>query len=87
MYVIVVYDVGIERVTRVLQTTRKYLHWIQNSVLEGEITEANLFKLQTELLQIIDKEKDSITFYVLRTTVYLKKTTLGTTKGTSDMVL
>ncbi|MEM2484929.1 MAG: CRISPR-associated endonuclease Cas2 [Candidatus Caldarchaeum sp.] len=87
MYVIMVYDVGVERVSKVLQIARKYLYWVQNSVLEGEITEANLLRLQTEVSQAIDKEKDSITFYMLRTTKYLRKTNLGTVKGSPDIFL
>ncbi|MCS7256766.1 MAG: CRISPR-associated endonuclease Cas2, partial [Thermomicrobium sp.] len=35
MYVIVAYDVGVERVARVLKICRKYLTWVQNSLLEG----------------------------------------------------
>ncbi|MEM2373611.1 MAG: CRISPR-associated endonuclease Cas2, partial [Thermoproteota archaeon] len=81
MYVIMVYDVGVERVSKVLQIARKYLHWVQNSVLEGEITDANFLKLQIELSRVIEKDKDSITFYVLRTTKYLRQSTLGTIKG------
>ncbi|MEM2041467.1 MAG: CRISPR-associated endonuclease Cas2 [Nitrososphaerota archaeon] len=75
------------RVSKVLQIARKYLHWVQNSVLEGEITDANLLRLQTEVSQAIDKEKDSITFYILRTTKYLQKTNLGTVKGSPDIFL
>jgi CRISPR-associated protein Cas2 len=48
MYVIMVYDVAVERVSQVLTVARKYLHWVQNSVLEGEISEANLLRLQNE---------------------------------------
>lgn len=81
MYVIMVYDVNVERVSKVLKTARKYLHWVQNSVLEGEISEANLLRLQKEIADIIDPENDSITFYQLRTTKYLSKITLGTVKG------
>ncbi|MEM2276846.1 MAG: CRISPR-associated endonuclease Cas2 [Thermoproteota archaeon] len=87
MYVIMVYDVGVERVSKVLQIARKYLHWVQNSVLEGEITDANFLKLQIELSRVIEKDKDSITFYVLRTTKYLRKSTLGTIKGSPDVFL
>jgi len=87
MYVIMVYDVGVERVTQVLRTARKYLHWIQNSVLEGEITYPNLLRLQNELLDIINKDKDSITFYMLRTTKHLTKKTIGTKKGTTEMFI
>jgi len=78
---ILVYDVGVERLEKVLKTCRKYLTWIQNSVFEGEITEANLIKLKHQLSKIIDQEKDSITFYMLRTTAYMRKETLGTVKG------
>jgi CRISPR-associated protein Cas2 len=81
MYVILVYDVSVERLEKVLKTCRKYLTWIQNSVFEGEITEANLIKFKHQLSRIIDQEKDSITFYMLRTTAYMRKETLGTIKG------
>lgn len=84
MYVIMVYDVGVERVSQVLKVARKYLFWVQNSVLEGEITEANFIRLQKEVSEIIDRERDSITFYVLRTTRYLGKIMLGTVKGAPE---
>ena len=87
LFVIMVYDVGIERLSRVLKTARKYLYWVQNSVFEGEISDANLIKLRAELTSIIEMEKDSITFYILRTTKYLKKETLGTIKGEPDIFI
>jgi CRISPR-associated protein Cas2 len=49
MFVILVYDVNQKRVAKVLKIARKYLTWVQNSVLEGEISEANLKKLKKEL--------------------------------------
>lgn len=87
MYVIMVYDVGVERVNSVLKTARRYLHWVQNSVLEGEITPANFERLKNEVNNIIDKNNDSVTFYKLRTTKYLTKTTLGTIKGEPERFL
>lgn len=81
MYLILVYDVGVERVNKVLKICRKYLTWIQNSVFEGEITEANFIRLKHELSKIINAENDSITFYILRTTAYMKKETMGRVKG------
>lgn len=57
MFVILVYDVGQKRVAKALKTCRKYLYWVQNSVFEGDITEANLTKLKIELLNVIDTEK------------------------------
>ncbi|MEN2993717.1 MAG: CRISPR-associated endonuclease Cas2, partial [Thermodesulfovibrio sp.] len=46
MRVILVYDINEKRVSKVLKTCRKYLHWVQNSVFEGELTEAKLEKLK-----------------------------------------
>ena len=45
MYVIIVYDVGEKRVGKMLKLCRQYLCWIQNSVLEGELSEAKLLSL------------------------------------------
>jgi len=87
MYVIMVYDIGVERVTKVLKIGRRYLTWIQNSVFEGEITEANLIRLKSQLTKVIDLEKDSIIFYILRTTSYTRKETLGRIKGEPTQIL
>jgi CRISPR-associated protein Cas2 len=57
MFLILVYDVGEKRVAKVLKTARKYLYWVQNSVLEGELTEAQF----EELINTIKKEHDSLT--------------------------
>ena len=81
MYVIMVYDVNVERVNKILKIARKYLHWVQNSVLEGEITPANLERLKKEITKNIDKTTDTVIFYKLRTTKYLTKETIGITKG------
>lgn len=87
MFVILVYDVEQKRVAKVLKTCRKYLYWVQNSVFEGEITEANLIKLKTELMGIIDQEKDSIIIYRFRTTKYSAVEIIGIQKGGQDMFL
>ena len=87
MYVILVYDVSVERVNKVLAIGRKYLTWIQNSVLEGEISRGNLTRLEDEIKQVVDEEHDSITFYILRTTRYLEKRTIGRVKGEIAKIL
>ena len=68
MFVIEVYDVNQKRVAKVLKISRKYLYWVQNSVLEGEITEAYFRMLKAELARTINNEEDSIIFYTFRTT-------------------
>lgn len=80
MFVILVYDIGIDRVGKVLKKCREYLHWVQNSVFEGEITEASLKKLKMELKRLIHKE-DSVIIYSLRTTKYSSREILGANKG------
>ncbi len=87
MFVIVVYDVGQKRLSRVLKTCRRYLNWVQNSVLEGEITKASFEKFKSELKEIIDENADSVIFYILRTTKYSERQTLGIKKGGDDMFI
>jgi len=86
MFVIMVYDVGAERLPKVLSIGRRYLTWIQNSVFEGEISDANFMRLKDKLSKVIDKEHDAITFYILRTTAYMKKENLGILKGESTTI-
>ena len=59
MYVIIVYDVGEKRVGKMLKLCRQYLCWIQNSVLEGELSEAKLRELKMRMKSIIDENEDS----------------------------
>ena len=87
MHVILVYDIGEKRVAKVLKTCRKYLHWVQNSVFEGEITNANLVRLKGELKRIIKKEKDSVVIYQFRTLNYSKREILGQEKGGEQYIL
>ena len=53
MYVIIVYDVGEKRVGKMLKLCRQYLCWIQNSVLEGELSEAKLRELQMKMKALL----------------------------------
>lgn len=80
MFVILVYDVGEKRVAKVLKTARKYLYWVQNSVLEGEISEANLRQLKYELRKLSDENVDSFIFYSFRTTKYYNREIIGVKK-------
>ena len=63
MYVIVVYDVGEKRVGKMLKLCRQYLCWIQNSVLEGELSEAKLRELKIKMKNVIDEAEDSIIIF------------------------
>ncbi len=81
MYVIMVYDVCEKRVNKVLGIGRKYLNWVQNSVLEGEISSAQFERLKAEVLDVIEEEEDFVLFYKVRIERQLKKEKLGTPKS------
>ncbi|GEN35323.1 CRISPR-associated endonuclease Cas2 [Aneurinibacillus danicus] len=87
MFVILVYDVGVKRVGKVLKTARRYLTWVQNSVLEGDISETNFKKLKAELLMKIVPGEDSLIFYTFRTKNYSKREEYGLKKGGEDIFL
>ena len=84
MYVILVYDIGQvdnnegARVLRnVFKTCKKYLVHIQNSVFEGDISEAAMLKLEKEIKRYIRKEMDSVIVFKSRNQKWLDKKFLG----------
>ncbi len=77
MYVIAVYDIGEKRVSKMLKLCRRYLNWIQNSVFEGEITEARLSEFKFRATQIMDKDKDSLIIFKTRQEKWLEKEIVG----------
>ncbi len=87
MHVIVVYDVGVERIDAVRHILKKYLTWIQNSAFEGEITMGKLEEVRILVSNVIDKEKDSVVVYSVNNPAWLEKTTWGREKGTVDNIL
>ncbi len=87
MFIILVYDVGQKRVSKVLKTARKYLYWVQNSVLEGELTEAQFESFKHELRKIIKEEYDSLIFYKFRTTKYSERELIGVKKGGEELFI
>jgi len=86
MFVILVYDINEKRVAKALKTCRKYLHWVQNSVFEGEITNAKLTKLKYELSNILDEKGDSVIIYKFRTTKYSEREIMGIEKNALENI-
>jgi CRISPR-associated protein Cas2 len=87
MFVILVYDFAEKRVGKALKISRKYLHWVQNSVLEGEISKSNYVKLKLELQKLMNPKEDSVIFYILRTKKYSKREEFGLKKGGDENIL
>ena len=81
MYVIIVYDINVERVNKVKSFLRQHLFWIQNSVFEGEVSESEFEIIYNGLMAIIDKEVDSIIIYKLRMPELLNREVLGVEKS------
>jgi CRISPR-associated protein Cas2 len=84
MYVILVYDMEAKRTGKMLKLCRKYLNWIQNSVLEGEITEAKLKELLNTAKKIMDLDSDSIILFKSRDQYWLDKEIIGQERSSTD---
>jgi CRISPR-associated protein Cas2 len=87
MYVIMVYDVNVHRVAKVLKVGRKYLTWVQNSVLEGELTPAQFARLKRDVGKAMDEQEDSVLFYTLRDAQDVRREQLGVSKGEPEWVV
>lgn len=86
MYVIVVYDVEVERINKVRAFLRRRLHWVQNSAFEGEVTEAKLEKIKEGLLKIINKERDCIYIYKLPDKKFMEREVVGIAKALFERI-
>lgn len=87
MYVILVYDVAQERVAKVCQFLRRYLHWVQNSAFEGELTEAQIQRVKLGIADLICQDQDSVYLYILPDARWLKKEVIGQVKGDTGSVI
>lgn len=87
MYVILVYDMGEKRVAKMLKLCRSYLHWIQNSVFEGEISDVKLKELEARAKEIMKLKEDSLIIFKSREEKWLEKQVVGTEKNELDNFL
>ncbi len=87
MYVILVYDFGEKRVNKMLKLCRKYLNWIQNSVFEGEISEARLKELLMQSDKFMKKDEDSIIIFSGPSQSSMDKRIIGKERSTIDIFL
>lgn len=77
MYVILVYDVGVERVQRVCAYLKRHLPRVQNSVFEGELTESKLASLKAGLYRLLDPRTDAVLLWVLRDARWADRQVIG----------
>ena len=69
-----------------LKLFRRYLRWVQNSVFEGELTNAQYQRFRQEV-DGLREEGDCIIFYQLRDEQYIDRTVLGEEQGHHDRFL
>ena len=71
MFVIISYDVstatgiGKKRLRHIAKECENHGQRVQNSVFEVDLDHGTFLKLKTKLVEIIDKENDSLRFYYL----------------------
>jgi CRISPR-associated protein Cas2 len=87
VFVILVYDTLAERNPGVLKTCRQYLHWVQRSVFEGELSAAQYRLLTRELTAQIDASYDSVLIYTARAAEFIDKRTIGVSLAETGPVL
>jgi CRISPR-associated protein Cas2 len=84
MFIILVYDANEKRVSKFHKICKKYLTHVQNSVFEGEITEATYRILLDELKDIMVEEEDSLLIYKFRTKKYYEREGFGIPKPSHE---
>lgn len=87
MYVILVYDIGEKRVGKACKLCRRYLNWVQNSVFEGEISDARIARLKSGFRDLMDEAEDSVLIYRLRTESAFSREVMGIEKMPTDNIL
>lgn len=85
-YVFLFYDIGEKRVTKVFKICKKYLIHHQKSVFRGNITPANIIKLEEDLKKVIDKDYDFINIIKLYGTYNFEEKIIGTNKKDSESI-
>lgn len=93
MKVILVYDIELKdkedqkRLNKIKKIGRKYLTHIQKSVFEGELTEGQIYKLENEVMKVIDMDRDSVILYILPDGVKLRRKILTNVPDKTSNIL
>lgn len=88
MYYIIVYDlksniINGKKCPNILKLLRQYLHWVQNSVFEGELSIGTFNELLNKLNNLIRNE-DCLIIYNLKNQKLLEKQILGLEKNSTS---
>jgi len=93
MRVILIYDVSLlekkdqKRLVKLMKIARKYLFHVQKSVFEGELTYGKLKRLEYEVLNVVDKNRDGVIIYIFPESVNFERRILtNVTDITSNII-
>lgn len=64
VYIVVVYDMEADRTQKMLKFLRRYLTHVQNSVLEGDVTEGDLEKIRSGVDDLLNPGESTIIYRV-----------------------
>lgn len=87
MYYIIVYDVNVQRVTKMLKLMREYVNHVQNSVFEGELTNAQVEELKYRVKELMNPEEDSVIIYKVGSKRWSEREVLGVEKQSPNNFL
>ena len=80
MYAIIAYDISIERLNEVRKYLKRYLNWTQNSLFEGELTNAEIEEIKIKIKDLVDIDKDHIVIYITRSLDLIDRKSIGKPK-------
>jgi len=85
-YVVVVYDMKADRTQKMLKFLRRYLTHVQNSVLEGEVTEGDFEEIRSGIQDRLN-EAESTIIYRVSGESFIDRTVFGTDPAEEDQFL
>ena len=86
MYLIIVYDTARDNCVKLHKLLKKHLFWNQNSVFEGNVTQAQLVKIK-KLLNEIRAEDSHVTLYSIESEKRLHREQLGPPRGNTSNII
>lgn len=87
LYVIIVYDVNQNKVSKLCNYLRTKLNWIQNSAFEGEITKSQLLEIKASVKEIVNVSSDSVLIFIIRNKQWLNKEIIGIEKSPTQNII
>lgn len=86
VFVVVVYDMEADRTQKMLKFLRRYLTHVQNSVLEGEVTEGDFERIRSGVDDLL-KSGESTIIYRISSEKMVDRTVFGDDPAADDQFL